>query len=65
MKRIKDLPGLFLKAPGSKKILESFGVEVETDLVPVPTKMLKAPKLTTPTRSFDYKGKLIYSFYDV
>ncbi len=59
MKRIKELPELLLKSPSSKKILDSFGVEVDTDLVPVPTKMLNAPTLITPTKSFEYRGIIL------
>ena len=58
MKRIKDLPRLLLESPNSKKILDSFGVQVEKELVSVPSKMLNSPMLVTPTRKFEYEGRV-------
>eukprot|EP00029_Vermamoeba_vermiformis_P008737 TRINITY_DN4170_c0_g1_i2.p1 TRINITY_DN4170_c0_g1~~TRINITY_DN4170_c0_g1_i2.p1 ORF type:complete len:657 (-),score=199.23 TRINITY_DN4170_c0_g1_i2:87-2057(-) len=56
MTRIKELPALLMRSPNSKKILESFGVQVESNLISVPSKMLNPPKLITPTKTFEYEG---------
>jgi hypothetical protein len=56
MTRIKELPALLMSSPGSKKILDSFGVQVETSPVSVPSKTLNPPRLITPTKTFEYGG---------
>jgi hypothetical protein len=58
MTRIKHLPEQLMGSEKSKNLLNSFGVAVETEMVPVPTKLLPAPTLYMPGKKgiFQYEG---------
>jgi hypothetical protein len=65
MTRIKELPALLMSSPGSKKILDSFGVQVETSPVSVPSKKLNPPRLITPTKTFEYGGEYYLTVFSL